>query len=147
MCGCAVGNPDLFRHGITRRSGVEEAIRPRRRAARQLDLTRALLPIVADYMPVVIENGRFIEFEGDFVWVRINLPTLESIVANLLGNALKAELPGGTIVVRTARGAVIEVVDHGEGDRHRKPESSLRAVLAQEGSLPRHGSRSRTAAP
>jgi signal transduction histidine kinase len=81
-----------------------------------LDLTRALLPIVADYMPVVIENGRFIEFEaGDSIWVRMNLRALESIVANLLDNALKAEPPGGTIVVRAARGGVIEVVDHGEG--------------------------------
>ncbi len=68
-------------------------------------------------MPLVIESGRFIEFEPPArpVVVRGSRRALESIVANLLDNALKAEPKSGTILVRIRPGVTIEVVDHGEG--------------------------------
>ncbi len=39
----------------------------------------------------------------------------ESVVDNLVDNALRAEPVGGAVVVRVAQRAIIEVIDHGEG--------------------------------
>ncbi|PWB81382.1 MAG: sensor histidine kinase [Methylocystaceae bacterium] len=82
-----------------------------------LDLGETTLSIAADYMPVAIDNGRNIEFEGPAapVTARADRWAVDSIVTNLIENAVRAEPEGGTITVRVGPGPTIEVVDHGEG--------------------------------
>jgi signal transduction histidine kinase len=36
-------------------------------------------------------------------------------MTNLIENAVRAEPPGGTVIVRLSKDAAVEVVDHGEG--------------------------------
>ncbi|WP_400771248.1 sensor histidine kinase [Methylosinus sporium] len=83
----------------------------------ELDLGAVVLTMVADYMPLVIENRRNIEFDppSSTVFVRGNRRALECVVANLIDNALRAEPEGGTVLVQVRGDAIIRVVDHGEG--------------------------------
>jgi signal transduction histidine kinase len=85
--------------------------------AGELDLGETALSIAADYMPIAIDNGRQIEFErpNERVRARADRWAVESIVTNLVENAVRAEPEGGTVTVRVAPGATIEVIDHGEG--------------------------------
>jgi len=81
-----------------------------------IDLSGLLRATVADYAPLVFENGRSIEFEpGAGTQVLGNRRAIEAVVANLIDNALRAEPVGGTVVVRLADAAALEVVDHGAG--------------------------------
>ncbi|MBU3888040.1 HAMP domain-containing sensor histidine kinase [Methylosinus sp. KRF6] len=86
----------------------------------ELDLSAIVLTMVADYMPLVIENRRHIEFDPppSTVLVRGNRRALECVVANLIDNALRAEPEGGTVLVQVGRDATIRVIDHGEGISH-----------------------------
>jgi signal transduction histidine kinase len=88
-----------------------------RKSDREIDLGRTVLAITADFMPIAIDNRRNIEFEPPpaRVAARIDDWAVESIVANLVENAVRAEPENGTVVVRVLPGAVIEVADHGEG--------------------------------
>jgi signal transduction histidine kinase len=83
----------------------------------RLDLVLLVRSRVADYAPLAREIGRGIDFEGPSfgVVVRGYRQALESIVDNLVDNALRAEPEGGAVVVRVAQGAILEVIDHGEG--------------------------------
>lgn len=83
----------------------------------ELDLGKTILTMVADYMPLVIENRRRIEFEPPStpVFVRGNRRALECVAANLIDNALRAEPEGGIVLVRVHSDGLIEVVDHGDG--------------------------------
>lgn len=87
------------------------------RLDQEIDLAKTLRQIVLDYMPLVIECGRRIEFEaGDTpIVVRGNQRAIECVVANLIDNALRAEPSGGTVLVRVCNTAVVEVIDHGIG--------------------------------
>jgi len=82
-----------------------------------LDFAALVLAKVADYTPLIMENERGIDFEGPSsgVMVRGDRRALESVVANLVDNALRAEPKGGTVLVRLTPGATLEVIDHGEG--------------------------------
>ncbi|MGD9658763.1 MAG: sensor histidine kinase, partial [Methylocystis sp.] len=40
---------------------------------------------------------------------------IESVITNLVENAIRAEPKGGTVIVRLKKGAIIEIVDHGIG--------------------------------
>nr|WP_255608805.1 HAMP domain-containing sensor histidine kinase [Methylosinus sp. Sm6] len=82
-----------------------------------IDLCAAVLAMVADYTPLVIENGRRIEFEPPpaRTIVRGDKWALECVIANLLDNALRAEPEGGVVEVRVLATAMVEVVDHGAG--------------------------------
>ena len=40
---------------------------------------------------------------------------LQSVIANLVDNALRAEPAGGTVNLRVGADAIVEVIDHGEG--------------------------------
>lgn len=73
--------------------------------------------MVTDYTPLVIECERRIEFEtaATSVFVRGNRRAIESVVANLIDNALRAEPVGRTVIVRVRDDDVVEVIDHGEG--------------------------------
>ncbi len=72
---------------------------------------------IADYTPLARESGRRIDFEGPSsgVMLRGYRQALESVVDNLVDNALRAEPVGGAVVVCVAKGAILEVIDHGEG--------------------------------
>jgi two-component system OmpR family sensor kinase len=82
-----------------------------------VDLVETIRQVVADYTPLVIECDRRIEFEAmaPSVIVRGNRRAIESIVANLIDNALRAEPVDGMVLARVRDDAVVEVIDHGEG--------------------------------
>jgi signal transduction histidine kinase len=82
-----------------------------------IDLGAAVLDMVADYTPLMIENGRRIAFEPPSAptIVRGDKWALECVVANLLDNALRAEPVGGVVEVRVLETATVEVADHGAG--------------------------------
>ncbi len=83
----------------------------------KVDLGKAILDIISDYIPLAIENRRKIELDcpSEAIIVRGNRRAIESIVANLIDNALRAEPEGGRVRVRVLPGATVEVVDHGDG--------------------------------
>jgi two-component system, OmpR family, sensor kinase len=85
--------------------------------AATLDLGEIVLTIAADYMPIAIDNGRRVEFEEPTqqVFVQAERWAIESIVTNLVENAVRAEPEGGVVTIRVRPDAVIEVIDHGEG--------------------------------
>jgi signal transduction histidine kinase len=64
-----------------------------------------------------MDVDRFIDFEsgGAPVIVRGNRRAIESVVANLIDNALRAEPAGGTVIARVLADAGVEVIDHGAG--------------------------------
>jgi signal transduction histidine kinase len=82
-----------------------------------VNLSHLVPSIVDDHALLAIKNSRRLEFDGDedsiVVWG--DRQALESVVANLVDNALRAEPEGGVVLVRVLKGATIEVVDHGEG--------------------------------
>ena len=82
-----------------------------------LDFNALVREKLADYAPLICENGRHIEFDGASapILTRGDRRALGSIVANLVDNALRAEPEGGTVIVRLARGAALAVEDHGAG--------------------------------
>jgi signal transduction histidine kinase len=82
-----------------------------------VDLNIIILNVAADYMPIAIDNRRHIEFDAPPgpVMARGYPWAIESIVTNLIENAVRAEPEGGTVVVRVLPNAEIEVIDHGPG--------------------------------
>ncbi len=82
-----------------------------------LDLKEIVLAMAVDYVPIAIDNGRDMQFDAPAhpVMARGFRWAIESIVTNLVENAVRAEPEGGTIDVRVNDGAIIEVIDHGAG--------------------------------
>ncbi len=82
-----------------------------------IDIAETVLSAAANYMPIALDNGRHIAFEAPpgpimvcgYQWA------VESIVTNLIENAVRAEPADGTVIVRVTADATVEVVDHGEG--------------------------------
>ena len=83
----------------------------------EIDLEKMILKVIIDIMPFVIKNHRHLEFEESSSSVKVqgNSRALESVITNLINNAIRAEPEDGVIVVRVLRSAVVEVIDHGEG--------------------------------
>jgi signal transduction histidine kinase len=83
----------------------------------ELDLGEIVLSATADYMPIAVDNDRRIAFEGAStpIIIRAYRWAVESVVTNLIENAVRAERAGGTVLVRVAADATVEVIDHGEG--------------------------------
>lgn len=114
---------DLQRDASQLQAIVEQLLIAARLTERQapldqhIDLVDAIRQTVIDYTPLIIECERRIEFESatPAVLVRGNRRAIESVVANLIDNALRAEPKGGTVMVRVRDDGVVEVVDHGEG--------------------------------
>ena len=82
-----------------------------------IDLYEVVLAVAADYVPIAIDNDREIHFEAPSRRVRaLGLRwSVESIVTNLIANAVRAEPKGGAVIVRVLPECAIEVVDHGSG--------------------------------
>ncbi len=82
-----------------------------------VDLTSLVRSMIADTALLAIKARRQIALETPStpVFVRGNKSALESVVANLVDNALRAEPEGGTVLVYIGEDALLEVVDHGSG--------------------------------
>lgn len=102
---------------------VEQMLMASRLTERQValdtdfDLVETVREIASSYLHLAVECDRMIEFEAgtSALFTRGNRRATESIVSNLIDNALKAEPIGGTVVVRVRSDAVVEVIDHGAG--------------------------------
>lgn len=83
-----------------------------------VDITQLLRDVVADRAPIAYRAGREIELDAASVAApfRGNRQALFSALANVIDNAIRAEPPGGVVVVRLVNDAV-EIVDHGRGVR------------------------------
>ena len=114
---------DLQRDAHRIRNIVEQLLSATRLSERpaeighEVDLVAMSHSKAADAMLIAIQHGQQIEFEGPStpVIVRGNRLALESVISNLIDNALRAEPEGGTVLVRVSSDATVEVVDHGEG--------------------------------
>jgi len=114
---------ELKRHLSQLQSIVEQLLASARiarspsQAADIVDLAATVFSKVSDYTPLVMENGRDIMFEGPSsgVMTRGNIRAIESIVGNLLDNALRAEPPGGSVLASVSRDVTVSIIDHGEG--------------------------------
>jgi signal transduction histidine kinase len=114
---------DLKRDARRIRNIVEQLLAFARLEARPVDLSENVdlvavaKTIVSDAVLLAIKGGRRIDFEapGCPVVVRGNRAALESVVANLIDNAIRAEPVAGAVLVRVGADATISVVDHGEG--------------------------------
>ncbi|MGJ0396489.1 MAG: sensor histidine kinase [Methylocystis sp.] len=128
---CAhIANPDeaAFRQDVKRdarriRTIVEQLLSvahiegQRDAIGKAVDLGETALSVILDYMPLAIQNGRNIELDRppSPVNVRSDPWALESVITNLIENAVRAEPAGGTVLVRVLPSATIEVIDHGQG--------------------------------
>jgi len=85
--------------------------------AQDIDLAAILLSQVADFTPLAIQCGREIEFRGPASGIAFSGDKLaiESILANLIDNALRAEPRGSAIIVHVDACGIVEIIDHGEG--------------------------------
>lgn len=82
-----------------------------------VDLNETVWSVVAAHMPLAIRCRREIEFEPleGASFVEGNRRAIESVVANLIDNAIRAAPMNSVICVRVTPGPVIEVSDHGDG--------------------------------
>ena len=114
---------ELRRHVSQLQSIVEQLLASARIAQSPVhgdeivDLAAVVFAKVSDYTPLIMECGRDIVFEGPSsdVMAKGNIRAIESVVGNLLDNALRAEPPGGTVLVAVNHDATISIVDHGSG--------------------------------
>lgn len=81
------------------------------------DLVTITRAIVSDAVLLAIRNGRQIAFEGPPapILVRGDRASIESVIANLIDNALRAEPQGGAVTVRVGADGGVDVIDHGDG--------------------------------
>ncbi len=82
-----------------------------------IDLVALTRTIIADAALLALKGRRQIVLDAPRAPVLIegNRPALESVISNVIDNALRAEPEGGTVHVRVAENATIEVIDHGGG--------------------------------
>jgi two-component system, OmpR family, sensor histidine kinase QseC len=83
-----------------------------------VNLTALVKEMIAEHSAALEAKHHYIEFDGDESWVMGDRLALESLVNNLLGNAIKYTSPGGRIAVNTwlrGRSVVLEVMDNGPG--------------------------------
>lgn len=101
---------------------VEQLLASARLQGRQdipitVDLAEVARSAIDDHALLAVKNGRqlAVELEQEHIVVAGDRRALESIIGNLVDNALRAEPEGGTVLVRVGGDATIEVIDHGEG--------------------------------
>jgi len=83
----------------------------------EVDLVKAIRPVVSRYLPLALKCDRALEFEATTMPAITsgNQKAIECAVANLIDNALRAEPEGGTVIVCVDERGVVKVIDHGEG--------------------------------
>ncbi|ARN82079.1 sensor histidine kinase [Methylocystis bryophila] len=83
----------------------------------EINLQEVLLDTTADYLPLALAADRHVALEApeEPVMIPAYRWAVESVAMNLIENAVRAEPKGGTVLIKLTDGAVIEVVDHGEG--------------------------------
>ena len=82
-----------------------------------VDLVEIATAMVDDYALLAVKSGKRIDYDGaeEPVVVVSDRQALESIISNLIENALRAEPPEGAVIVRVTSDATVAVEDHGEG--------------------------------
>lgn len=114
---------DLQRDAHRIRNIVEQLLATVRLSERPADVMQEIDLVAigkskaADVMLIAIQDGRHVEFEGPStpIIIRGSRLAIESIISNLIENALRAEPKGGTVHLRIGPDATIDVIDHGEG--------------------------------
>lgn len=112
--------------GITRMSYLVEQILLLNRTApdqfmgqfEPVNLTQLAKKIITEHSVQLEEKQHHIEFEGEEAWILGDRPALETMVANLLTNAIKYTPSGGLIAVNTwlrGKDVVLEIMDNGPG--------------------------------
>jgi signal transduction histidine kinase len=115
--------PKLRRDAERIRNIVEQllaTVRLDRRVAcaqETIDLSEITQSIVDDHALIAVKTGRQVAFESTETCSLIcgDRLAVQSILANLIHNALRAEPEGGAVIVRVLAGRRVEVVDHGDG--------------------------------
>ena len=112
--------------GITRMSYLVEQILLLNRTApdqfmgkfEPVNLTRLAKKIITEQSVQLEEKQHHIEFDGEEAWILGDRFALETLVTNLLTNAIKYTPNGGLIAVNTwlrGKDVVLEVMDNGPG--------------------------------
>ncbi len=83
----------------------------------QIDLVEIAQSVVDSHVRLAIPLGRRIELEtaAESIFAAGELRAAESVISNLVDNALRAEPERGTVVVQVGPGPIVAVVDHGAG--------------------------------
>lgn len=86
-------------------------------ALQAINLSELAKGATADYSPIALELGKSLEFNSpdEPVFAQGIRWAMESIITNLVENAVRAEPAGGTVIVSLSKDAALDVVDHGEG--------------------------------
>lgn len=114
---------DLKRDARRIRDIVEQLLAISRIGARpeagfeQFDLVDVARTIVSDALLLAYRSGRNIDFvaPSESVFVRGDRLAIESVISNVIENALRAEPVDGMIAVVVRDDATISVIDHGQG--------------------------------
>lgn len=114
---------DLLRHARHMKALVDQLLASARIAGSkapteaEIDLAAIARDQVSDFTPLALQSRKEIDYLGPATGVAMHGDRLaiESIIANLIDNALRAEPAGGMIEVRLDDRGRLEVVDHGEG--------------------------------
>lgn len=83
----------------------------------QADLVEITHAVIDQHALLATKTRRELAVEEctDAIPVRVDRLALESVLGNLITNALRAEPEGGTVIIRVEPEATIAVIDHGEG--------------------------------
>jgi signal transduction histidine kinase len=113
---------DLKRDARRIRAIVEQLLasarlQSRRDVSTAIDLAEVAQAAVDDHVLLALKNKRNLaaDVTRKPVVVAGDRQALESIIGNLIDNALRAEPEGGTVLVRVGADATVAVIDHGEG--------------------------------
>jgi signal transduction histidine kinase len=114
---------DLKRDARKIRSIVDQLLatirfdRRERKSFSGLDLSGLTQTLVDDRALLAVKRDRRLAFEAPDAPIQImgDRLALESVIGNLIDNALCAEPRGGTVVVRLDPERTVSVIDHGEG--------------------------------
>ena len=112
--------------GITRMSYlIEQVLLLNRTAPDQfmgkfepVNLTQLAKKIITEHSDVLQTKQHYIEFDGEESWILGDRPALETLITNLLTNAVKYTPAGGHICINTwlrGKEVVLEVMDNGPG--------------------------------